>query len=56
LGSAKASAGLFASLHEPQQVTLYLTPVVYIYMSAAQERVQSWRRRKPVQREAPVAG
>jgi HAE1 family hydrophobic/amphiphilic exporter-1 len=42
-----------------QLVTLYLTPVFYIYMSALQDKVNSWRRRgKKVARiahEAPVA-
>jgi len=37
-------------------VTLYLTPVFYIYMSAAQERVRHWRSGKKLVREAPVAG
>jgi HAE1 family hydrophobic/amphiphilic exporter-1 len=36
-----------------QLVTLYLTPVVYIYMSAAQTRVQQWKKRG--RRVAPEA-
>jgi HAE1 family hydrophobic/amphiphilic exporter-1 len=41
-----------------QLVTLYLTPVFYIYMSAAQEKVRSWKsgKKKHVHTEAPVAG
>jgi len=39
-----------------QLVTLYLTPVFYTYMSAAQDQVRSWRRGKKVMNEAPVAG
>jgi len=42
-----------------QLVTLYLTPVFYIYMSALQDRVNAWRHRgqkTPLPREAPVVG
>jgi hypothetical protein len=40
-------------------VTLYLTPVFYIYMSALQDRVNAWRHRGkkvPMRHEAPVIG
>jgi hydrophobic/amphiphilic exporter-1 (mainly G- bacteria), HAE1 family len=42
-----------------QLVTLYLTPVFYIYMSALQDRVNAWRHRGKkslISHEAPVAG
>jgi HAE1 family hydrophobic/amphiphilic exporter-1 len=57
-GEARQPLGLVVvgGLLFSQLVTLYLTPVFYIYMSALQERVQSWKRRKPVGREQPVAG
>jgi len=58
-GEARQPLGLVVvgGLLFSQLVTLYLTPVFYIYMSAAQERVQSWkRRRKKVEQPAPVAG
>jgi HAE1 family hydrophobic/amphiphilic exporter-1 len=35
-----------------QLVTLYLTPVFYIYMSALQERVQGRKRKKKARRVA----
>jgi hypothetical protein len=38
-------------------VTLYLTPVFYISMSALQERVKSWKNgKRNVTMEQPVAG
>jgi HAE1 family hydrophobic/amphiphilic exporter-1 len=58
-GEARQPLGLVVvgGLLFSQLVTLYLTPVFYIYMSAAQERVQRWRGSgKKVAREAPVAG
>ncbi len=39
-----------------QLVTLYLTPVFYTYMAAAQDKVRSWRRGKKMPHPAPVAG
>jgi HAE1 family hydrophobic/amphiphilic exporter-1 len=39
-----------------QLVTLYLTPVFYIYMSAIQQKVMHWKRTKRVAEPAPVAG
>jgi HAE1 family hydrophobic/amphiphilic exporter-1 len=39
-----------------QLVTLYLTPVFYIYMSAIQEKVTHWKGSKKVVEPAPVAG
>src|SRR5213076_2383339 len=59
-GEARQPLGLVVvgGLLFSQLVTLYLTPVVYIYMSAAQARVQQWKRRgkrMPVE-EAQVAG
>ncbi len=47
-GEARQPLGLVVvgGLLFSQLVTLYLTPVVYIYMSAAQERVQGWRGRR----------
>jgi HAE1 family hydrophobic/amphiphilic exporter-1 len=58
-GEARQPLGLVVvgGLLFSQLVTLYLTPVFYIYMSAMQERVQSWRgRKKKVIHEAPVLG
>src|SRR5437667_4974021 len=58
-GEARQPLGLVVvgGLLFSQLVTLYLTPVVYIYMSAAQSRVQQWKSRgKRMQEEAPVAG
>jgi HAE1 family hydrophobic/amphiphilic exporter-1 len=58
-GEARQPLGLVVvgGLLFSQLVTLYLTPVFYIYMSAAQARVQHWRTRKPVREAAaPVAG
>jgi hydrophobic/amphiphilic exporter-1 (mainly G- bacteria), HAE1 family len=54
-GEARQPLGLVVvgGLLFSQLVTLYLTPVFYIYMSALQAKVQSWRR-KPVIAEAPV--
>ena len=53
LGLAVVGGLLFSQL-----VTLYLTPVFYTYMAAAQDRVQAWRGRgkKKKLTEAPVAG
>jgi HAE1 family hydrophobic/amphiphilic exporter-1 len=56
-GEARQPLGLVVvgGLLFSQLVTLYLTPVFYIYMSALQTTVQGWKRRKPVVEEAPVA-
>jgi HAE1 family hydrophobic/amphiphilic exporter-1 len=58
-GEARQPLGLVVvgGLLFSQLVTLYLTPVFYIYMSALQTWVQSWRgsKRKLVE-EAPVVG
>jgi hydrophobic/amphiphilic exporter-1 (mainly G- bacteria), HAE1 family len=56
-GEARQPLGLVVvgGLLFSQLVTLYLTPVFYIYMSAIQDWVQSWKRKKaPV--SAPAAG
>ena len=57
-GEARQPLGLVVvgGLLFSQLVTLYLTPVFYIYMSAAQAKVQSWRGRRPLAKEMPVAG
>jgi len=58
-GEARQPLGLVVvgGLLFSQLVTLYLTPVFYIYMSNAQEWLQSRKtRRKGVEREAPVVG
>jgi HAE1 family hydrophobic/amphiphilic exporter-1 len=58
-GEARQPLGLVVvgGLLFSQLVTLYLTPVFYIYMSAAQAKVQSWKSgRKKVPQPAPVAG
>jgi hydrophobic/amphiphilic exporter-1 (mainly G- bacteria), HAE1 family len=58
-GEARQPLGLVVvgGLLFSQLVTLYLTPVFYIYMSALQSRVRQWKSRsKPVVEEAPVAG
>ena len=60
-GEARQPLGLVVvrGLLFSQLVTLYLTPVFYIYMSAAQDRVNAWRRRgkkRTLPREAPVVG
>ena len=58
-GEARQPLGLVVvgGLLFSQLVTLYLTPVFYIYMSAVQERVSSWKgRRRKIAAEAPVAG
>ncbi len=54
-GEARQPLGLVVvgGLLFSQLVTLYLTPVFYIYMSALQERVQSRKRRKHVE-PAPI--
>src|SRR5215471_15408515 len=56
-GEARQPLGLVVvgGLVFSQLVTLYLTPVFYIYMSALQDWVQSWKRRKKVGHEVPVA-
>jgi HAE1 family hydrophobic/amphiphilic exporter-1 len=59
-GEARQPLGLVVvgGLMFSQLVTLYLTPVFYIYMSAAQEKVAGWRRKGKgkVAEEMPVAG
>ncbi len=58
-GEARQPLGLVVvgGLLFSQLVTLYLTPVFYIYMSALQEKVRSWKGgRRPLAKEAPVAG
>ena len=58
-GEARQPLGLVVvgGLLFSQLVTLYLTPVFYIYMSALQDRVQSWRGHgKKSLTEAPVVG
>jgi HAE1 family hydrophobic/amphiphilic exporter-1 len=58
-GEARQPLGLVVvgGLLFSQLVTLYLTPVVYIYMSGIQTRVRKWKaRRKPVLEGHPVAG
>ena len=58
-GEARQPLGLVVvgGLLFSQLVTLYLTPVFYVYMSAIQEKVTSWKRsKKKVVEEAPVAG
>ena len=57
-GEARQPLGLVVvgGLLFSQLVTLYLTPVFYIYMSALQTWVQSWKGSKKVQTEVPVAG
>src|SRR5262249_48888541 len=58
-GEARQPLGLVVvgGLLFSQLVTLYLTPVSYIYMSAAQERIGNWKRgRRKMAEEAPVAG
>jgi HAE1 family hydrophobic/amphiphilic exporter-1 len=58
-GEARQPLGLVVvgGLLFSQLVTLYLTPVFYIYMSALQDRVRSWRgREKKVAAPAAVAG
>jgi HAE1 family hydrophobic/amphiphilic exporter-1 len=58
-GEARQPLGLVVvgGLLFSQLVTLYLTPVFYIYMSAAQAKVQAWKSRKGRRRlsqEAPA--
>ncbi|HXB70073.1 MAG TPA: efflux RND transporter permease subunit [Candidatus Acidoferrales bacterium] len=58
-GEARQPLGLVVvgGLLFSQLVTLYLTPVFYIYMSAIQEKVLSWKRSgKRAAEPAPVAG
>jgi HAE1 family hydrophobic/amphiphilic exporter-1 len=58
-GEARRPLGLVVvgGLLFSQLVTLYLTPVVYTYMAAIQDRVRGWRGRKiaPLT-EAPARG
>jgi hydrophobic/amphiphilic exporter-1 (mainly G- bacteria), HAE1 family len=58
-GEARQPLGLVVvgGLMFSQLVTLYLTPVFYIYMSALQDRIAGWKtRRTKLAQEAPVAG
>jgi hydrophobic/amphiphilic exporter-1 (mainly G- bacteria), HAE1 family len=57
-GEARQPLGLVVvgGLVFSQLVTLYLTPVFYIYMSAVQNRVQQWKSRKRAPAGQPVAG
>jgi HAE1 family hydrophobic/amphiphilic exporter-1 len=58
-GEARQPLGLVVvgGLLFSQLVTLYLTPVFYIYMSALQDKVTHWKtRRRRLAKEAPVAG
>jgi len=58
-GEARQPLGLVVvgGLLFSQLVTLYLTPVFYIYMSALQDKVQAWRGQgKKTLTEAPVHG
>jgi HAE1 family hydrophobic/amphiphilic exporter-1 len=58
-GEARQPLGLVVvgGLMFSQLVTLYLTPVFYIYMSALQEKIAGWKtRRGKLAQEAPVAG
>jgi HAE1 family hydrophobic/amphiphilic exporter-1 len=58
-GEARQPLGLVVvgGLLFSQLVTLYLTPVFYIYMSALQEKVTHWKgSRRRLAKEAPVAG
>ncbi|MBB4127431.1 multidrug efflux pump [Xanthomonas translucens] len=38
-----------------QLVTLYTTPVIYLYMERASERMRAWRERRAARRESAVA-
>ncbi len=61
-GEARQPLGLVVvgGLLFSQLVTLYLTPVFYIYMAALQDRVNAWRHRgkkkAEMRHEAPVVG
>jgi HAE1 family hydrophobic/amphiphilic exporter-1 len=57
-GEARRPLGLVVvgGLLFSQLVTLYLTPVFYIYISAIQERVRSWKHRRKVGVAAPAEG
>jgi HAE1 family hydrophobic/amphiphilic exporter-1 len=57
-GEARRPLGLVVvgGLLFSQLVTLYLTPVFYTYMAAAQEYVRSRKSRNKLMKEAPVAG
>jgi HAE1 family hydrophobic/amphiphilic exporter-1 len=57
-GEARQPLGLVVvgGLLFSQLVTLYLTPVFYIYMSAIQEKGTHWKGSKRVVEPAPVAG
>jgi HAE1 family hydrophobic/amphiphilic exporter-1 len=56
-GEARQPLGLVVvgGLLFSQLVTLYLTPVFYIYMSAIQAKIRSWKRRgKVAPQEVPA--
>jgi HAE1 family hydrophobic/amphiphilic exporter-1 len=55
-GEARQPLGLVVvgGLLFSQLVTLYLTPVFYIYMSAIQAKIRSWRKREEVAEQAAV--
>ena len=57
-GEARQPLGLVVvgGLLFSQLVTLYLTPVFYIYMSALQEKVTHWKTSDKLAKEAPVVG
>jgi HAE1 family hydrophobic/amphiphilic exporter-1 len=57
-GEARRPLGLVVvgGLLFSQLVTLYLTPVFYTYMAAAQERMQSRKAHQKLMKEAEVAG
>jgi HAE1 family hydrophobic/amphiphilic exporter-1 len=57
-GEARQPLGLVVvgGLVFSQLVTLYLTPVFYIYMSALEQWVQSWRRGRGLATEVQVEG
>jgi len=60
-GEARQPLGLVVvgGLLFSQLVTLYLTPVFYIYMSALQDHVNAWRghgKKATLPQESPVAG
>jgi hydrophobic/amphiphilic exporter-1 (mainly G- bacteria), HAE1 family len=57
-GEARQPLGLVVvgGLLFSQLVTLYLTPVFYIYMSALQDKVRQWKHGPKLVNEAPVVG
>ena len=57
-GEARRPLGLVVvgGLLFSQLVTLYLTPVFYTYMAAAQDKVRSWRGSKKITHPAHVVG